>query len=43
VRLKPPRARLRILRWCPPCSLEAVSEVKTHMEAKLHMYYFVLH
>jgi hypothetical protein len=42
VGLKPPRFRLGIPRWCPPCSLETAFEIKTQAKAKFHMYLFVL-
>jgi hypothetical protein len=35
VGLKPPRFCPEILRWCPPCSPEAVSEIKAQAEAKV--------
>jgi hypothetical protein len=41
-RLKPPRSRLKIPRWCPPCTSEVVSGLKAQVEAKLRMYCFVL-
>jgi hypothetical protein len=41
--LKPPRFHLGIQWWCSHVAPEVVFEVKTEAEAKLHMYYFVLH
>jgi hypothetical protein len=43
IRLKPPQSRLGIPLWCPPCGPVATSELEAQVEAKFHMYYFVLH
>jgi hypothetical protein len=36
--LKPLRSQLGVLRWCPPCTPDAASEVEAQAEVKFHMY-----